>query len=72
MDTIPHELFQVVEHQNIIVSWACPVHNLSVGQVPERLTQLQYKAENSGAITKLLGGGAVLIRQLWLNGVRMC
>ena len=35
------------------------MHNLNVGQVPERLTQLQYKAENSGAITKLLGGGAV-------------
>ena len=37
-------------------------------EVPERLTQLQYEAENS-AITKLLGSGTVLMGQLWLNGV---
>ena len=28
---------------------------------PERLTQLWYGAENSGAITKLLGSGAVSV-----------
>ena len=43
------------------------VHNLSVGQVPERLTQLWYEAENSVATrpTKLLGSWAVLVGRFW-------
>ena len=45
------------------------MHSLSASQVPERLTQFQYEAEDSGAITKLLGGGTVLVGQLWLTGV---
>ena len=41
------------------------MHNHSVGQVPERLTQLWHEAENSGDTrpTKLLGVG-----QFWWGG----
>ena len=35
----------------------------------ERLTQLWYEAENSGTITMLLRGGAVMVGQLQLTGV---
>ena len=37
------------------------VYNHSTGQVPERLAQIQYEAENKTAITKLLGGGTVMV-----------
>ena len=42
------------------------MHNLSVGQVPERLTQLWYEAENSGDTRPILSYSGV--GQFWWGG----